>query len=636
VTIYVRAEGRYESTVHRRSQTRLAPLRVIGLTALVATGLATVPTQFAGASGPSSSRSAPRIVSFYATPGSLSSYGGSVELSAYVKRATKCTLRAAPSVVGLPASIACSTGQITKTVSLPANGGTSSESYTFTLSVEGANVKVKGTTSASVVSPLTGVHSVVSDPAGSCAVLSTGAVDCWGENYAGAVGNGTPGGPDEGDSYDTPQPVIGGSAAVLAASDGDGRCVVLASGGVDCWGDNSIEEIGNGTIGGNVGTSWDYAQQVSGLTDAVSIASDGGGYCAVLSSGDVDCWGDNTYGELGNGTTGGPDSYYDNSQGGYDTPQAVVGLSDAVSVTSDGGAGDYQSGYCAVLSTGGVDCWGDNSDGELGNGTTGGPDGESGYDIPQSVSGLTDAVSVEPDGGISVSGEGIDYCAVLSSGGVDCWGANSQGQLGNGITGGPDANESYDTPQPVIGITDAVSVTSNISEDRFFSSCAELSSGGVDCWGDNSDGQLGNGTTGGPDGAVGYDTPQAVSGLTDAVSVTDGGGESGFCAVLTSGGVDCWGDNSYGQLGNGTTGGPDGIGGYDTPQAVSGLSDAVSVVSGSFDHGYCAVLSSGGVNCWGVDEDGQLGNGTTGGPDGMDGWFGFDTPQAVSSPSPEV
>ena len=92
-----------------------------------------------------------------------------------------------------------------------------------------------------------------------------------------------------------------------------------------------------------------------------------------------------------------------------------------------------------MLSTGGADCWGANPYGELGNGTTRGPDGEDGYDTPQTVTGITDAVSVATDS--------YDYCAVLSSGGVDCWGLNQGGTLGNGTLGGPD-RRGYDTPRP--------------------------------------------------------------------------------------------------------------------------------------------------------------------------------------------
>jgi len=103
-----------------------------------------------------------------------------------------------------------------------------------------------------------------------------------------------------------------------------------------------------------------------------------------------------------------------------------------------------------------------------------------------------------------------------------------------------------------------------------------LSTGGMDCWGDNTYGQLGNGTTGGRYGpGGGYDTPQAVTGITDAISVSSegsGGGGTGFCAVLSTGGMDCWGDNTYGPVGQRDTGGSDGLGGYDTPQTVVGVS----------------------------------------------------------------
>jgi alpha-tubulin suppressor-like RCC1 family protein len=371
--------------------------------------------------------------------------------------------------------------------------------------------------------------------------------------------------------------------------------------------------LGNGTTGGPDGESgYDTPQEVTGITDAVSVSNDPLSYCAVLSSGGVDCWGQNIDGGLGNGTTGGPDG-----DDGYDTPQAVTGITDAVSVGGDN-YGNFNS-YCTLLSSGRMDCWGDNAYGELGNGTTGGPDGESGYDTPQAVTGITDAVSVGVDG--------VGYCAVLSSGGLDCWGYNAYGELGNGTINGPDGDSGYDTPQVVTGITDAVSVSGD-NDATYNSYCAVLSSGGVDCWGYNYNGQSGNGTTGGPDSCAGgdycYDTPQAVTGITDAVSVV-GDDSAGYCAVLSSGGVDCWGANGAGELGNGTINGPD-ADGYDTPQAVTGITDAVSLGSSNEPFSSCVVLSSREVDCWGINSYGQLGNGTTGGPDGV---YGYDTPQAV-------
>jgi hypothetical protein len=158
------------------------------------------------------------------------------------------------------------------------------------------------------------------------------------------------------------------------------------------------------------------------------------GYCVILYSGSVECWGGDPYEEIGNGTSGAPSGAV-----GYDTPQLVVGISGVNFLVSD----DYV-GYCADLVSGGVDCWGDNREGQLGNGSLGGLDG-----TPQSVDGLTDVVAMMSDG---VYG----YCALSTSGTVSCWGFNSDGDLGNGVVGGPDCDPSgfcgFDSPQAVAGL----------------------------------------------------------------------------------------------------------------------------------------------------------------------------------------
>ena len=577
----------------------------------------------------------PTVSGFAASPTTLYNNGGIVTLSANVTNAMSCVFSSTKPVAGLPATVACTSGEVSQAVTLPANTGKKPVKYKFKLAVTGTKtveakaVSVTVGTSA-LLPPLTGVRSVASDADGYCAVLSTGGVDCWGYNYYGELGNGSTGGPDGKKGYDTPQAVTGITNAVSVAGNGTdsgdvgfagGYCAVLSTGGVDCWGYNNDGELGNGTTGGPDGEDgYDTPQAVTGITNAVSLSSEGYGkdfgYCAVLSTGGVDCWGYNDDGDLGNGTIDGPDG-----ADGYDTPQSVTGITTAVSVSSEGYGNDF--GYCAMLSTGGVDCWGDNFYGELGNGTTGGPDdcvsefsGDYCYDTPQAVTGISSAVSV------ASHDNGLGYCAVLSTGGMNCWGWNGDGELGNGTTGGPDGADGYDTPQAVTGITTAVSAASD--GDGY---CAVLSAGGVDCWGDNLNGDLGNGTTGGPDGEDGYDTPQAVTGITTAVSATgDFGVDLGYCALLSTGGMDCWGDNLNGNLGNGTTGGPDGEDGYDTPQAVTGITNSVSV-AGGFTRDYCAVLSTGGVDCWGYNYYGELGNGTTAGPDGG----GYDTPQAVSA-----
>ena len=455
-----------------------------------------------------------------------------------------------------------------------------------------------------------GLQKFASGGSSYCKVLSTGGMDCWGDNTGGELGDGTTDGPDSCPGTfcaDTPQPVSGITDAASIASDNQGYCALLTTGEVECWGNNSDGQVGNGTIGGPDSgfnySGYDTPQAVAGITNATSIASDGNeGYCAVLTTSGVECWGYNYDGEVGNGTTGG------SAGNDYDTPQAVVGISDVASITGGG------KGYCALLSTGGVECWGDNGSGELGNGSFDGPDGQDGedYATPQVVTEITDAVSV--------SSNHDGYCAVLASGGVDCWGFNGAGNLGNGAIGAP---EGYDVaiPQAVIGINDAKSV---VSEGQNMGYCSLVTSGSVLCWGYNGAGEVGNGTVGGPDGASGYDSPQAVAGLTNATSIASDGTD-GYCAVLTTSGMERWGDNASGELGNGIVNGPDGANGYDTPQTVTGLTDAGLAGDGA-NGSVCGELVTGGVACWGSNYEGQVGNGSIGGPDGE---YGYDIPQVV-------
>jgi alpha-tubulin suppressor-like RCC1 family protein len=197
----------------------------------------------------------------------------------------------------------------------------------------------------------------------------------------------------------------------------------------------------------------------STLANVLSVAgnSASASFCAVLSTGHIDCWGLNDDGQLGNGTT---TSY-------SDVPVAAIGITDAKAVTVDSDGGSY----CAVLSTGHVDCWGYNGDGELGNGTT-----TTSY-VPVSVKNISTATAV--------TGGNYGFCALLSTGHIDCWGNNFYGELGNGTT-----TASYsDVPVTVHVIGNAATVVSGY--DDF---CALLSTSHIDCWGNNGDGQLGNGT----------------------------------------------------------------------------------------------------------------------------------------------
>ena len=438
----------------------------------------------------------------------------------------------------------------------------------------------------------------------SCALTARSQIDCWGENFFGQLGDGTI------DSSDSPVEVQDASAAVQVAAGGHHSCALLPGDRVECWGDNESEQLGNGTNGGN----WSTPGAVKGLTNAVQIAVGYPHACAVLSGGQIGCWGENNWGQLG-------DAGIERSQ----TPVGVRGVTDAVQVAA------AQAHSCAVLSSGHVECWGGDYFGSPVNeysatpvevkgvttatqvataayGSCGllssghvdcwGPlgDGASGHptDTPVEVQGLTNAIGIAAGAHHS--------CALLSSGHVDCWGNNASGQLGDGGT-----EESSATPVEAKGISTAIQVAAGYAH-----SCALLSSGRVECWGQNEAGQLGDGTRIGPEGCQNGEvicskTPVEVQGLTGATQVATGGNDS--CALFTGGHADCWGGDESAQLGDGSTGTPSG-----TPVEVQNLSGAVQIaVNGNENFGAlgsaCALLSSGQTDCWGSNYDGALGNG---------------------------
>ena len=277
--------------------------------------------------------------------------------------------------------------------------------------------------------------------------------------------------------------------------------------------------------------------------------------CALLTNGTVHCWGSNSEGQLGNGT-----------KTNSNVPVTVAGVNTATWL----GIGYFHG--CAVGTGGGVQCWGRNIDGELGNGTT------AGSTTAVKVSGIRTAKTVAAAYSHS--------CAVLTSGAVKCWGDNYYGQLGNGKI-----HTRSTTPVSVSGISTAKSVA--VGENF---SCALLTSGAVKCWGVGAYGQLGNGKN------LLSSTPVMVSGINTATALAAGQVHS--CAVLKGGTVKCWGYNYYGELGNGTTGGES-----LTPITVLGINTATAVRGGYFHS--CAMIDGGGVLCWGNNESGELGDGTT-------------------------
>ena len=354
--------------------------------------------------------------------------------------------------------------------------------------------------------------------------------------------------------------------------------LILTSGAAKCWGDNTSGQLGDGTL-----TERHTPVMVSGLASGVSAIAAGPSHtCALMTSGGVKCWGNNEFGRLGDSTT------TDRT-----TPVNVSELTSGVSAIVAGNAHT-----CALMSNGAVKCWGNNNFGQLGDGT------------------LTERhtpVEVQP-GGVSAIAAGANHtCALLTGGGVRCWGNNDFGQLGDGTT--TQRNTPVDVPE--LG-----SSVSAISAGGFHT-CALMTSGGVKCWGYNFYGQLGNSET------TNRTMPVDVFGLTSGVSSISAGGLH-TCARTISVGVRCWGYNFYGQLGDGTT--TQRI----TPVAVSGLSSGVIAISAGVSH-TCAITTSRGVKCWGNNDFGQLGDGTTtqrNTPVDVSGLAGAPTPTPTATYTP--
>jgi alpha-tubulin suppressor-like RCC1 family protein len=343
------------------------------------------------------------------------------------------------------------------------------------------------------------------------------------------------------------QPAYVSSAAVFSTIDAgwSHTCALTLTNGVQCWGNNSVGKLGDGTE-----TSRSFPGNVSTLSSGVQAFSAGGYHtCALTTQGGVKCWGFNEYGQLG----------FDNSITYSTTPVNVTGLSSGVRAISAGG---WHT--CALMDSGGVKCWGN-----LGM-LNGGP-------TPVDVNNLGSGV-------IAISAGSEHTCALTTGGAVKCWGRNSEGQLGN--------NGIYFSSEPV----DVINLGSGVAtiSAGFQHTCASTNSGAAWCWGLNESGQLGDGTQ------INRKVPVSVSNLSNGVSgITSGSDHT--CAWLTGGAVKCWGANLKGQLGNGT------ITASNTPVNVSGLASGVTALTAGTN--YTCALIAGAVKCWGDNSDGVLGDG---------------------------
>lgn len=409
------------------------------------------------------------------------------------------------------------------------------------------------------VDGVAGAKDVAAGNAHTCALLAGGSVLCWGRNDL--IGGGTP-------AVDYTAAAVPGISGATAISAGGGHtCVITETGGMStlkCWGNNYSGELGAGG-----GPLYSLAPvDIPNVTGATAVAAGWAHSCAVANSsggGIVKCWGQNDFGQLGNGVV----SY-------RTTPVDIGGISGATAIGSGG------THNCAVVANRVLKCWGWNMYGQLGGGTA-----TLGRVEPLEVQGIVNPISVAPNGG---------YTCVLANSsvggaetaGVKCWGRNVTGQLGDGTVA--------DSVTPVD--VNLIAAPTSLAAGGSGYTCA-IAGDIVQCWGLNLSGQLG------------YDpnyyyykyfpSPASVPGLNYATALA--AGEDHNCALLNEG-VKCLGSNRFGQLGDGSK--VDRI----RPVDVLGISGVTAVAAGGY-HTCALIAGSGTVKCWGGNATGALGDGTS-------------------------
>jgi alpha-tubulin suppressor-like RCC1 family protein len=345
-------------------------------------------------------------------------------------------------------------------------------------------------------------------------------------------------------------------------------CGISCNPGFKACGTRCVDETLNGNCGG-CGVSCAISCTNSACLKATAIAAGEGHTCALLSDGSVRCWGANNDGQLGFPTS----QTYGGTPAAV-TPQTVTGLTSGVKAIA---AGDFTT--CALMTDGTVKCWGLNTWGNVGTASSSSCGGASCVTAPVLVSGLSG-----PAVAIAVGYQ--HTCALISGGTVQCWGNNADGELGNGML------TSSSSPVPVMGLTNATAIVAGA-----FHACALRSDHTVVCWGDNGDDQLGTAQVVCQGSEACSTKPVQASGISNATAIA---GDYIVNCVLAGGVAECWGALQWG-LGDDA----DTAESY-TPITVAHVSSPVSVAVGT--QSVCAVSAGGTVSCLGAE---PLGDGTT-------------------------
>ncbi len=421
-----------------------------------------------------------------------------------------------------------------------------------------------------------------------CAIGTDNKAYCWGDNTYAQVGDGTT------SMRTTPRSVLAGESQTtykeITAGERD-SCAIGTDSRLYCWGNNTNSTLADGTTTqrsqptlalGGFGTnfydscptetsgSYEYCDGTDWKTVGGSLATNGttwskrdGGLttqhasCSIRNDGTLWCWGRDLNGRLGNGTTATDQP----------SPARVYSTEPWKQVSS----GDNH--ICGIKNNGSAWCWGSDGNGQLGNGA-----GAANLEVPGSITGT--------DTWVKISGGFFHTCAIKIDGTAWCWGSDASGQLGNGAPG------NAISPSAVTGSSPWVDIEAGVA-----SSCGIKNDGTAWCWGEDANGELGNGATTGQ-----QISPSQVSGTGTWIKVTVG--ETHACGLKSDGTAWCWGTDTDGELGNDSV-----TGNQISPSQVSGTGSWIQIDAG---HSHtCGVKADGTGWCWGDDTYGQLGNGAT-------------------------
>lgn len=393
----------------------------------------------------------------------------------------------------------------------------------------------------------------------SCAIKSNNTLWCWGRGADGRLGDGF--------TTDRNTPTIVAGEWSKVAAGGSHTCAIRSDGALRCWGDNEFGQLGNGLSG--FGESSSLPDVVNSAVNWTDITAGSNFTCGIKLDGTLWCWGQNYFGQIGQGDSGGQDTHDLPTQIGTETQWRSVKAS---------GTGDH---VCAYKQDDSFWCWGDNGYGQLGEGSV--VDGTNQYSlVPVPVNPDTDWASIS-----------LGYyhsCAIKENGSLWCWGDNTDGTVGDG------SQLDKSIPVQVGSDLDWKQVSANSEH-----TCAVKTTGSLWCWGNNGgDDILGLGPIA---SFTVLPSPQQLGTDTDWEKVSTGTTHS--CALKTNGSIYCWGNGASGRLAQDSTDTAD----KDIPVPIIS-SQAWLSVSAGYMH-TCAVATDNSLWCWGSNSNGATGQGTS-------------------------